>query len=101
MTPNPRTALLALLLPGVSALNFGARHEEPAMRTDATVLLSTEGRGEAELDIEVPKNYGKFMEGLMWREHMKENEGMVFPWNRNSMARSFWMKDTPLPLDMV
>ncbi|MDG6077951.1 DUF192 domain-containing protein [Erythrobacter litoralis] len=38
--------------------------------------------------------------GLMFRTELGPNEGMIFPSNPQT-ARSFWMKNTPLPLDII
>ncbi len=35
--------------------------------------------------------------GLMFRKHLGPNDGMLFLYNEEK-PRSFWMKDTPLPL---
>ncbi len=38
--------------------------------------------------------------GLMHRAHLAPNAGMLFDFKRPLMV-AFWMKDTPLPLDML
>jgi uncharacterized membrane protein (UPF0127 family) len=38
--------------------------------------------------------------GLMYRTEMPPDGGMLFSWS-NSRPRSFWMKNTCLPLDML
>lgn len=38
--------------------------------------------------------------GLMFRTQLGPNEGMIFPRDGYSQA-SFWMKNTPLPLDII
>lgn len=38
--------------------------------------------------------------GLMFRTELGANEGMLFP-SREPMVRSFWMKNTPLSLDII
>ncbi|OGS49864.1 MAG: hypothetical protein A3J40_12660 [Erythrobacter sp. RIFCSPHIGHO2_12_FULL_63_10] len=38
--------------------------------------------------------------GLMFRTELGADEGMLFP-SREPMVRSFWMKDTPLSLDII
>ncbi len=39
-------------------------------------------------------------QGLMFRTKLGEFEGMLFP-SQTPQARSFWMKNTPLPLDII
>jgi uncharacterized membrane protein (UPF0127 family) len=38
--------------------------------------------------------------GLMYRHHLPENTGMLFSWPQESI-RSFWMKNTTLPLSIA
>ena len=38
--------------------------------------------------------------GLMFRNHLDENRGMLFVFN-NYRLRSFWMKNTYIPLDIL
>ncbi|RDC60617.1 hypothetical protein HME9302_01831 [Alteripontixanthobacter maritimus] len=38
--------------------------------------------------------------GLMFRTELGPNEGMLFP-SETPTVRSFWMKNTPLPLDII
>ena len=38
--------------------------------------------------------------GLMFRTELGEFEGMIFPYD-GTTAQSFWMKNTPLPLDII
>ena len=39
-------------------------------------------------------------QGLMHRTQLGPNEAMLFP-NEKPTARSFWMKNTPIPLDII
>ncbi len=54
----------------------------------------------AELNLEIADEEDEKIRGLMWRTDLKNNEGMLFKWN-NSKIRSFWMKNTPLSLDII
>ena len=38
--------------------------------------------------------------GLMFRTDLGDNEGMIFSYD-GTRAQSFWMKNTPLPLDII
>lgn len=38
--------------------------------------------------------------GMMFRTEMGDDEGMLFP-SYTPQVRSFWMKNTPLPLDII
>ncbi|MDQ3719109.1 MAG: DUF192 domain-containing protein, partial [Thermoproteota archaeon] len=50
--------------------------------------------------VEVPDDRGEFARGLMFRKHLPWNAGMLFAYD-DEETRSFWMKNTLIPLDMV
>lgn len=50
--------------------------------------------------VEVPDDRGEFARGLMFRKHLPWNAGMLFTYG-DEETRSFWMKNTLIPLDMV
>ena len=53
-----------------------------------------------QIDIEIADTNPKRMQGLMFRESMKENRGMLFIFPTEEF-QSFWMKNTVIPLDMI
>lgn len=63
------------------------------------VYLSTPG-GELAVSVEIVATEAKIQRGLMFREHLPPDQGMLFlmgeerPW-------SFWMRNTLIPLDMI
>ncbi len=52
------------------------------------------------LDIELAMSPESRTRGLMFREHMDENQGMAFLFERERPL-SFWMKNTLIPLDIL
>ena len=52
-----------------------------------------------ELSLEIADNEQKRSYGLMNREDMKSNSGMLFIW-KDSQIRNFWMKNTHFNLDL-
>ena len=42
----------------------------------------------------------KRSEGLMYREHLADNRGMLFTFSQ-AQAWTFWMKNTKIPLDLI
>ncbi len=52
------------------------------------------------VEVEVARSEEQRNRGLMYRDSMPEDEGMLFVWPENS-RRSFWMRNTCLPLDML
>ena len=53
-----------------------------------------------ELNIEVPKNETEFRMGLMFRETLDKNSGMLFTFEEVG-EKSFHMKNTTIPLDIA
>jgi uncharacterized membrane protein (UPF0127 family) len=50
--------------------------------------------------VEVADTPEKWSLGLMFRDHLPENHGMLFIFPREA-PRSFWMKNTRIPLDIL
>ena len=65
-----------------------------------TVVLRPEGRPEVQIRVEVARTQPEHAEGLMFREHMDSDAGMLFVYEDESI-RAFWMKNTLIPLDMI
>ena len=57
-------------------------------------------RGPTPVRVELALTSDQRARGLMWRDHLDEDAGMlfVFPEARDL---AFWMKNTPLPLDII
>ncbi len=52
------------------------------------------------INIEFSKTESEIMQGLMWRKKMKENNGMIFIFQKEKEL-SFWMKNTIIHLDII
>jgi uncharacterized protein len=52
------------------------------------------------IEIEIAETEGAITQGLMHRESMDFNRGMLFIFPDNEV-RSFWMKNTIIPLDII
>jgi uncharacterized membrane protein (UPF0127 family) len=65
----------------------------------AKVYLSTP-TGEAAVNVEVVSTEAKIERGLMWREHMPLDNGMLFLMGFEK-DWTFWMRNTLIPLDMI
>lgn len=59
-----------------------------------------DGKTISQIQIELAENPSKISMGLMYREKLAENQGMLFIFP-DSQPRAFWMKNTILPLDMI
>ncbi len=56
--------------------------------------------GELEVEVEVVQTPATVQRGLMHRQHMAPDHGMLFVF-ASERRRSFWMKNTLIPLDML
>ncbi len=54
----------------------------------------------AKLDIEIADNDYEIQTGLMYRDYMKPNRGMLFVFE-DETERYFYMKNTQIPLDII
>jgi uncharacterized membrane protein (UPF0127 family) len=54
----------------------------------------------AKLDIEIADDEYQTETGLMYRQSLAENQGMLFVF-QNMQPRSFYMKNTYIPLDII
>ena len=52
------------------------------------------------VNIEIADEYDELRKGLMFRESLAEDSGMLFIFE-DEMIRSFWMKNTLIPLDLI
>ena len=71
----------------------------PAPTNGAKVYLATP-TGEIAVDVEIVSTEAKIERGLMYRQHMAPDAGMLFilPEDKNW---TFWMRNTLIPLDMI
>jgi uncharacterized membrane protein (UPF0127 family) len=58
------------------------------------------GKGKFRYTLEIAASGEDQQCGLMYRKTMKRSTGMIFPFQRPRPA-SFWMENTPLPLDLI
>jgi uncharacterized membrane protein (UPF0127 family) len=59
-----------------------------------------EAPGAPRVEVELALNAAHRAHGLMYRRELGPREGMLFSWHREE-PRSFWMRNTCLPLDML
>ena len=52
------------------------------------------------VNVEVADDINEQMQGLMFREKLDENAGMIFVFDEESYL-GFWMKNTLIPLDII
>lgn len=86
----------ATATPGAEAAE--RRHPVSGLEVVDLAVVTDEGRHV--FAVEVAKTAQEQARGLMFRTELGPNEGMLFPRNPPDIA-SFWMKNTPLPLDII
>jgi len=67
--------------------------------TQRIEIISSQGKS-VYIDVELANTTAKRMKGLMFRESLGENEGMLFVFAYESYQR-FWMMNTTIPLDAI
>lgn len=83
--------------PAVSA-EQSATHPESGLAV--IPLTVTSGGARHAFQVEVARTDAEQAKGLMFRTQLGPAEGMIFPRQPADIA-SFWMKNTPLPLDII
>lgn len=84
--------------PSQSSEAAGSATPRPALGT-AWVVFGTETDADTVI-AEVARTAGERSQGLMFREELAENAGMLFVF-QDVTARAFWMVDTYIPLDIA
>ncbi|WP_108659652.1 DUF192 domain-containing protein [Acuticoccus kandeliae] len=72
--------------------------DKATLPADELVLVT--GSGTHTFTIEIADDPVERAQGLMFRETMARDHGMLFDFGREA-PRAFWMKNTPLPLDII
>ena len=67
----------------------------------ALARLCLESRNKVhQFDVEIAATSAQQTQGLMFRTELADDRGMVFPFATDRFA-SFWMRNTPIPLDII
>jgi uncharacterized membrane protein (UPF0127 family) len=107
MIATTKAALAALLLLGAGGVAVvatrGDSTEQAAVKTMPLTITSTNGAHA--FKVEIAKTAAEQARGLMYRTDLKPDGGMIFwPYPAGGGApreASFWMKNTPSPLDIL
>jgi uncharacterized membrane protein (UPF0127 family) len=68
--------------------------------TDAEPLIVETASGERSFTIEIADSASERERGLMYRQQMADDHGMLFVFNSQQQV-GFWMKNTVMPLDLL
>ena len=72
----------------------------PSCIQDDDGLIPIQLPGGVIIQAEIADTMKKRAEGLMYREHLARDRGMLFTFDQ-SQAWTFWMKNTKIPLDII
>lgn len=84
----------------------GACSQPAALRDGTQPMLETEqltidtANGPVRLTVEIADDDAERARGLMFRESLADDRGMLFHFQQPERA-SFWMRNTPLSLDII
>jgi hypothetical protein len=73
---------------------------EIEFKKEGELYLLKSGDSIKKLDIEIAENQYERETGLMYRQSMEETQGMLFIYPEEAL-RSFYMKNTYIPLDII
>jgi uncharacterized membrane protein (UPF0127 family) len=96
--------LLALAGLVVASLVVGrtqaAEGQAMMLPVDPAPLVAVTGNGDRPFQIEIADDDGEREAGLMFRQTMPDDRGMLFVFPQTESV-GFWMKNTPMPLDLL
>jgi uncharacterized membrane protein (UPF0127 family) len=91
---------LAACQPTTSSNSSGALGMSPAGLEQVPLTVTTRAGKVHRFTVEVARTEAQQAQGLMNRQTLAPDRGMIFPYDPPNMA-SFWMKNTLIPLDMI
>ncbi len=100
MWDRPVTAARAFAAALAFLLLVGGRAGADVVTYDRGDLAIQTSSGVLHFSVEIANTEAKREQGLMFRESMPENAGMLFLFG-TSKPVEFWMKNTLIPLDML
>lgn len=86
---------ITVLLPGCAGDG-----DAKALPTAVVRIEGSDGRMH-ELTVEVASTEPQRQQGLMYRQELGGDEGMLFTWGGEPSATGFWMRNTYVPLDIA
>jgi uncharacterized protein len=87
---------LGALLLGLAAMTLLAG----ACQAQPRVTIHTRGGKDVSFTVEVADTPSKREMGFQYRRELAADRGMIFVFGREE-EHTFWMKNTPIPLDMI
>jgi uncharacterized membrane protein (UPF0127 family) len=92
--------LLAVIALFAVVAGCGSSQPPPATVLPSTQIAIEQGAQSQQLTVEVAANEAQRETGLMWRQSMPNDTGMLFIFPEQTQT-GFWMKNTYIPLDIA
>jgi uncharacterized membrane protein (UPF0127 family) len=84
----------------ISCTTIRAEGQAMVLPVDPAPLVAETGKGDVSFKVEVADDEKERSAGLMYRNYLPDDRGMLFVFPQQRQV-GFWMKNTPLPLDLV
>ena len=85
---------------GISGFAHANDGQAMSLPIDSRPLIVQTITGEREFSIEIADDGLERARGLMYRQDMPDDRGMLFVFD-TAQPVGFWMKNTPMPLDLI
>ena len=100
--PEFRIFLLAILAVSVLIMYPLLTHVPcPGSNETEMIISFPDSNRTPTLFSEVAQTPAELSQGLMYRESLPNDQGMLFIFSGGDSEKSFWMKNTMIPLDMI
>lgn len=83
-----------------AAQGLAAEGKAMVLPVDPAPLIAETSEGQATFKVEVADDAAERTMGLMFRDYLPADHGMLFVFERTQPV-GFWMKNTTLPLDLI
>lgn len=93
-------AVLIIVIPDREKVPVSTQSANSFIKEGTASFLDSLGNALCSFDIELADTPSQLSSGLMYRDSLAIDQGMLFLMPRNEI-QSFWMKNTYLPLDIV
>ncbi|MFC0410521.1 DUF192 domain-containing protein [Roseomonas elaeocarpi] len=94
-----RALLLSTLLATAALPALAQEGPQPRLPTEPLTIITRDGKRH-DFNVEMALETEQQRVGLMYRQRVRPDEGMLFDWNRPRDA-AMWMKNTVTSLDMI
>jgi len=96
-----KNIVLSLLFAAIAVPAYGQTNRDDVVDFgEAQLLVIKSADGEHKFTVEEAKTLGQQARGMMFREKMAPDTGMIFEFTEPKVA-TIWMKNTAIPLDIL